>query len=112
KRIEEAQLKIIREALHICYKKDSKLVTEYAIDIGNGIKANLVAVNGRTAVQIRNQALNEALGQLGTTIVKLRAVEGPWDENWHIAGSWPTNIAVNILNANNSTTVIVAGIHF
>ncbi|CAG8478362.1 12106_t:CDS:10, partial [Racocetra fulgida] len=30
KRIEEAQLKIIREALRICYKKDSKLVTEYA----------------------------------------------------------------------------------
>jgi hypothetical protein len=30
KSIEEAQLKIIREALRIRYKKDSKLVTEYA----------------------------------------------------------------------------------
>jgi hypothetical protein len=30
KSIEDAQLKIIREALRIRYKKDSKLVTEYA----------------------------------------------------------------------------------
>ncbi|CAI2189487.1 4748_t:CDS:1 [Funneliformis geosporum] len=30
KSIEEAQLKIIREALRIRYKKDSKLITEYA----------------------------------------------------------------------------------
>ncbi|CAI2180765.1 2547_t:CDS:2 [Funneliformis geosporum] len=30
KSIEEAQLKIIKEALRIHYKKDSKLVTEYA----------------------------------------------------------------------------------
>ncbi|CAI2187693.1 20314_t:CDS:2 [Funneliformis geosporum] len=30
KSIEEAQFKIIRVALHIHYKKDSKLVTEYA----------------------------------------------------------------------------------
>jgi len=42
----------------------------------------------------------------------LRAVEGPWDEDWHIAGGHPTNIAVNAPNANNGTMVIVAGIHF
>ena len=42
----------------------------------------------------------------------MRAVEGPWDEDWHIAGGHPTNIAVNAPNANNGTMVIVAGIHF
>ncbi|CAG8578491.1 6006_t:CDS:2 [Racocetra persica] len=35
KSIEEAQLKIIREAIHICYKKDSKLVSEYVTYIKN-----------------------------------------------------------------------------
>ena len=30
KRIEEAQIRIIREALRLRYKKDSKLVSEYA----------------------------------------------------------------------------------
>ncbi|RIB15351.1 hypothetical protein C2G38_2192589 [Gigaspora rosea] len=53
-----------------------------------------------------------ALGQPGTAIVKLRAVEGPWDEDWRIAGGRPTNIAVNVPNANNGTTVVVAGIRF
>ncbi|UZO04170.1 uncharacterized protein OCT59_024562 [Rhizophagus irregularis] len=38
-------------------------------------QANLVAVNGRTAVQIGANALNEAVGQPGNAIVKLRAVE-------------------------------------
>ncbi|CAG8833659.1 918_t:CDS:1, partial [Gigaspora margarita] len=32
------------------------------------------------------------------------------DEDWCIADSQPTNIAVNALNANNGTTVVVASI--
>ena len=44
-------------------------------------QANLVAVNGRNTGQIGADGLNEALGQAGNAIVKLRAVEGPWDEN-------------------------------
>jgi len=35
KKIEEAQFKIIREALRLRYKKDSKLVTEYASYVKN-----------------------------------------------------------------------------
>ncbi|CAB5201965.1 unnamed protein product [Rhizophagus irregularis] len=85
---------------------------ELANLLDNTEQANLVAVNGRNAGQIGNQALNEAFGQPGTAIVKLRAVEGPWDEDWHIAGGRPTNIVVNALNANNGTTVVVAGIRF
>ena len=45
-------------------------------------------------------------------IVKLRAVEGPWDEDWCIAGGRPTNLSVNAPNAGNGTTVVVAGICF
>ena len=44
-------------------------------------QANLVAVNERTAVQIGANSLNETLGQPENAIVKLRAVEDPWDEN-------------------------------
>jgi len=73
-------------------------------------QANLVAVNGRNAGQIGADGLNEALGQPGNAIVKLRAVEGPWDEDWHIAGGRPTNIPVNAPNAGNRTAVVVAGI--
>jgi hypothetical protein len=40
-------------------------------------QANLVAVNGRTAIQIGADGLNEAAGQPGNAIVKLRAVEDP-----------------------------------
>ncbi|PKY41766.1 hypothetical protein RhiirA4_455423 [Rhizophagus irregularis] len=43
-----------------------------------------------------------------TAIVKLRAVEGSWDEDWRIAGGRSTNIDVNTPNANNGTTVVVA----
>ncbi|UZO01018.1 uncharacterized protein OCT59_012127 [Rhizophagus irregularis] len=75
-------------------------------------QANLVAVNGRTAIQIGADGLNEALGQPGNAIVKLRAVEGPWDEDWRIAGGRPTNLPVNLPNAGNGTTVVVAGIRF
>ncbi|RIA79831.1 hypothetical protein C1645_839825, partial [Glomus cerebriforme] len=74
---------------------------EVAIGYLRGWQANLVAVNRRTAVQIGNQALNEAFSQPGTAIVKLRAVENPWNEDWRIAGGRPTNIAVNAPNANN-----------
>ena len=80
--------------------------------LDNTGQGNLVAVNGRTAVQIGNQALNEAVGQPGTAIIKLRAVEGLWDEDWCIAGSRSTNIAINAPNANNGTTVVIGGIHF
>ncbi|CAI2189692.1 17190_t:CDS:2, partial [Funneliformis geosporum] len=38
-------------------------------NIGQG---NLVAVNRQTDLQIGNQAINEAFGQPGTTIIKLR----------------------------------------
>jgi hypothetical protein len=73
-------------------------------------QANLVAVNGRTAVQIGADGLNEVLGQPGNAIVKLRAVEDPWNEDWRVAGSHPTNLPVNAPNAGNGTTVIVADI--
>ncbi len=75
-------------------------------------QANLVAVNGCTAVQIGADGLNEALGQPGNAIVKLRAVEDPWNEDWHVAGGCPTNLPVNAPNAGNGTTVIVADIRF
>ncbi|CAG8807491.1 5379_t:CDS:2, partial [Cetraspora pellucida] len=60
---------------------------EVAIGYLRGWQANLVAVNRRTAVQIGNQALNKAFGQ---------------------PGGHPTNIAVNVPNANNDTTVVQA----
>src|SRR5262249_51055871 len=69
-------------------------------------QANLVVVNGRTAVQIGADGLNEALRQAGNVIVKLRAVEGPW----RVAGDRPTNLAVNLPNAGGGNTVVVAGI--
>ncbi|CAG8617442.1 12818_t:CDS:2 [Acaulospora morrowiae] len=75
-------------------------------------QANLVAINGRTAIQIGADGLNEALGQPGTAIVKLRAVEGPWDEDWRVARGRPTNAVVNLPNAGNGTTVVVPGIRF
>ncbi len=40
-------------------------------------QANLVVVNGRNASQIGANGLNEAFGQPGNAIVKLRAVEDP-----------------------------------
>jgi hypothetical protein len=75
-------------------------------------QANLVAVNGHTAVQIGADGLNEALNQPENAIVKLRAIEGPWDEDWRIAGGYPTNLPINLPNAGNGTTVVVAGIRF
>ncbi|RGB34391.1 hypothetical protein C1646_760589 [Rhizophagus diaphanus] len=77
-----------------------------------GWQANLVAVNGRTAVQIGVNALNEAVSQPGNAIVKLRAVEDAWNEDWRIAGGRPTNTSVNAPNANAENTVVVAGIRF
>ncbi|CAB5190221.1 unnamed protein product [Rhizophagus irregularis] len=58
-------------------------------------QANLVAVNGRTAVQIEANALNKAVGQPGNAIV-----------------NYPTNAPVNVPNANAENTVVVAGIRF
>ncbi|CAB5157414.1 unnamed protein product [Rhizophagus irregularis] len=43
--------------------------------LDNTGQANLVAVNGRTAVQIGANVLNKAVGQPGNAIVKLRVVE-------------------------------------
>src|SRR5581483_2004602 len=75
-------------------------------------QANLVAVNGRTALQIGADGLNEALGQPGNAIVKLRAVGDPWNEDWRVAGGRPTNLLVNAPNAGNGTTVVVPDIQF
>ena len=80
--------------------------------LDNTGQANLVAVNGRTAVQIGASALNEAVGQPGNAIVKLRVVEDAWNEDWHISGGRPTNAPLNVPNAGNGTTVVVAGIRF
>ncbi|GET63112.1 hypothetical protein GLOIN_2v1778046 [Rhizophagus irregularis DAOM 181602=DAOM 197198] len=80
--------------------------------LDNTGQANLVAVNGRTAVQIGANALNEAVGQPGNAIVKLKAVEDAWNEDWRIAGGCPTNAPVNAPNANAGNTVVVAGIRF
>ncbi|UZO29133.1 uncharacterized protein OCT59_022622 [Rhizophagus irregularis] len=76
--------------------------------LDNTGQANLVAVNGRTAVQIGANALNEAVGQPGNAIVKLRAVEDAWNEDWRIAGGRSTNAPVNAPNANAGNTVVVA----
>ncbi|CAB5136913.1 unnamed protein product [Rhizophagus irregularis] len=73
--------------------------------LDNTGQVNLVAVNGQTAVQIGANALNEAVGQPGNAIVKLRAVEDAWNEDWHIAGGCPTNASVNAPNANAGNTV-------
>ncbi|CAB4418574.1 unnamed protein product [Rhizophagus irregularis] len=75
-------------------------------------QANLVAVNGRTALQIGANGLNEAARQSGNAIIKLRAVEDPWNEDWCVAGGRPTNLSVNAPNASNGTTVVVAEIRF
>ena len=70
----------------------------------------MIAVNGCTAIQIGADGLNEILGQPGNAIVKLRAVENPWNEDWHIAEGHPTNLPINLPNASNGTTVVVADI--
>ncbi|CAB5162797.1 unnamed protein product [Rhizophagus irregularis] len=80
--------------------------------LDNTGQANLVAVNGRTAVQIGANALNEAVGQSENAIVKLRAVKDAWNEDWRTAGGCPTNAPVNAPNANAGNTVVVAGIRF
>jgi hypothetical protein len=95
---------------------DDKITSKTNWELTNLIdgtgQANLVAVNGRTAIQIGVNGLNEAVGQPGNAIVKLRAVEDPWNEDWHIAGGRPTNLPVNLPNAGNGTTVVVTGIRF
>ncbi|CAB4418762.1 unnamed protein product [Rhizophagus irregularis] len=79
---------------------------------GTGV-ANILLVNGQTAVQLgAANLLNEAVGQAGNQIVKLRAAEGPWDEDWRIAGGRPTNLAPNAPNAGAGNTVVVPGIRF
>ena len=64
---------------------DEEITTKQNWELANLLnnigQANLIAVNGRTAVQIGNQVLNEAFGQPGTAIIKLKVVEGPWDED-------------------------------
>ncbi|GES89645.1 hypothetical protein GLOIN_2v1778046 [Rhizophagus clarus] len=95
---------------------DNEITTKQNWELTNLLdntgQANLVAVNGRTALQIGANALNEAVGQPGNAIVKLRAVEDAWNEDWRIAGGRPTNDPVNAPNANAGNTVVVAGIRF
>src|ERR1051325_4498083 len=57
-------------------------------------------------------AVNEAAGQPENAIVKLRAVEDPWNEDWHVAGGRPTKLPVNLPNAGNGTTVVLPDIRF
>ncbi|CAG8683005.1 7441_t:CDS:2 [Cetraspora pellucida] len=71
--------------------------------LDNTGQANIVAVNGYTAIQIEANRINEALNQPGNAIVKLRAIE---------AGGRPTNNAPNAPNANVGNTVVVPGIRF
>ncbi|CAG8650448.1 20553_t:CDS:2 [Cetraspora pellucida] len=52
------------------------------------------------------------VAQSGNAIVKLRAVEDAWNEDWRIADGCPTNDPVNAPNANAGNTVVVAGIRF
>jgi hypothetical protein len=95
---------------------DDEITTKQNWELANLLdntgQGNLVAVNGRTAVQIGANGINEALNQPGNAIVKLRVVEGSWDEDWRIAGGHPTNNAPNAPNANAGNTVVVAGIRF
>ncbi|GES85299.1 hypothetical protein GLOIN_2v1778046 [Rhizophagus clarus] len=70
------------------------------------------AIGHLRALQIGANALNEAVGQPGNAIVKLRAVEDAWNEDWRIAGGRPTNDPVNAPNANAGNTVVVADIRF
>ncbi len=72
----------------------------------------MVAVNRRTAIQIGNQVLNEVFGQSETAIIKLRTIEGLWNEDWYIASGHYTNIAINVSNVNNDTIVVIASICF
>ncbi|PKY61186.1 hypothetical protein RhiirA4_485827 [Rhizophagus irregularis] len=60
----------------IGYLRDSNL-------LNNTGQANLVAVNGRNAGQIGNQALNETFGQPGTAIVKFK-VAGETRGFWQV----------------------------
>ena len=75
-------------------------------------QATLQGVNGLNAGAIGVNGINEANGQPGNVIVKLRAVEGPWDEDWHVAGGRPTNAVPNAPNAGNGIPTVVAGIRF
>ena len=95
---------------------DDKITTKQNWELvnltdGTG-QANLVAVNGRNAEQISADELNETFRQAENAIVKLRAVESPWDEDWYIAEGHPTNLLVNVPNAGNGITVVIAGIRF
>ncbi|CAB5203800.1 unnamed protein product [Rhizophagus irregularis] len=91
---------------------DNEITTKQNWELTNLLdntgQANLVAVNGRTAIQIGANALNEAVGQPGNAIVKLRAVEDAWNKDWRIAGGRPTNAPVNAPNANAGNTIVVA----
>ncbi|CAG8842432.1 30780_t:CDS:2, partial [Gigaspora margarita] len=62
-------------------------------DIAIGYLRGCIKERALECVQIENQALNKVLGQPETEIVNLRAIEGPWDEDWCVASGCPTNIA-------------------
>ncbi|CAB5181817.1 unnamed protein product [Rhizophagus irregularis] len=58
---------------------DDEITTKQNLELTNLLdnteQANLVAINGRIAVQIGANILNEAVGQSENVIVKLRAIE-------------------------------------
>ncbi|CAG8657084.1 1832_t:CDS:1 [Paraglomus brasilianum] len=95
---------------------DENITTKQNFELCNLLdntgQATIQLVAGRTAVQIGNQAINQANGRAGDEIIPLRANANPWNEDWSIAGGRPTNDPVNAPNANNGQTVVVAGIRF
>ncbi|CAG8856540.1 4993_t:CDS:2, partial [Gigaspora margarita] len=58
---------------------DEEITTKQNWELANLLdntgQANIVAINGRTAIQIGANRINKALNQPGNAIVKLRAVE-------------------------------------
>jgi len=93
---------------------DENITTKQNFELCNLLdntgQATIQLVAGRTAVQIGNQAINQANGRAGDEIIPLRANADPWNEDWSIAGGRPSNDPVNAPNANNGQTVVVAGI--
>ncbi|GES81414.1 hypothetical protein GLOIN_2v1778046 [Rhizophagus clarus] len=95
---------------------DEKITTKQNWELQNLLdgtaQATLQGINGLNADAIGVNGINEANGQPGNVIVKLRAVEGLWDEDWRVAGGRPTNAVPNAPNAGNGTPTVVAGIRF
>nr|CAG8472691.1 14231_t:CDS:2 [Entrophospora candida] len=71
------------------------------------LKANLGAVQGRTAIQLGVQALNRANRQAGNIIIPSHII---FDEDWSYIDGRPTDRLPNAPNSNTGNTVVVAGI--